>query len=445
MTLTAFSRGRDTRIATRLATRFALTAAVGMGLFAAPAFAQQQQELQPGWNFTVERIATGVNNGYQLAFDPQGRQVYFADTRWRTEARDEDGNISVTQRATGKLVQFDAETRAIAATYSYLGLSRSDGNGTEADAFDWDGIEATSLSSMRTQFSPYGVAVDYNDGDPLVITTTARGRDEAFGYGGHVVVFNPSAGDPTDADRIWQFEDGSPIFDGVRRVAVNTQTHKAFVTNFAEARAENGERPGYVVVIDLPTRTVEARVAIPEGGAIGVAVDEANNLVYVGTLTSDNLYVIDAGALDTSNAQDLELNAGAITELEAAVGENARPTYNADLQRLYVSAYADPAGLITVVDANPESDAYGTVIGTVETGPTNANEVDGERGLLYSANLGAREVVVYDAETLEELLRLPTTGNALNIGIDPETRDVWVSNFSQASVTDVFTLTYVDE
>src|SRR5690606_3420379 len=376
MTLTAFSRGRAARVA--------LSALMGAGLFAAPAFAQDAAE--SGWAFTVERIATGVNNGYQLAFDPEGRQVYFADTRWRTEARDEDGNVAVTQRATGKLVQFDAETRAIAAVYSYLGLSRSDGNGTEGDPFNWDGIEATSLSSMRTQFSPYGIAVDYNDGDPLVITTTARGRDEAFGYGGHVVVFNPAAGDPTDADRIWQFEDGSPVFDGVRRVAVNTRTHKAFVTNFADARGDKA-RAGFVVVIDLLTRAVEARVAIPEGGAIGVAVDENRDLVYVGSLVGENLYVIDAGALDNSDPADLALNADAVTLLPASVPENARPTYSPELQRLYISSYASPEGTITVADADTDSAAYGEVIDTITTGPTNAVAVDGERGLLYSANL----------------------------------------------------------
>ncbi|RDE08579.1 YncE family protein [Pelagibacterium lacus] len=434
MTLIASSTARRLRTA-------ALVIA-GAGLLAPAAFAQEVAE--SGWAYTVERIATGVNNGYQLAFDSEGRQVYFADTRWRSEARDADGNVAVTQRATGKVVQFDAETRAISDIYSYLGLSRSDGNGTEGDAFDWTGVDAESLSSMRSHFSPYGIAVDYNGGDPLVITTTARGRDAELGYGGHVVVFNPAQGDPTDADRIWQLEDGSPVFDGVRRVAVNTETHKAFVTNFADARGDK-TRPGFVVVIDLPTRTVEARVAIPEGGAIGLAVDEERNLVYVGSLVGENLYVIDAGALDTSAPADLELNADAVTLLPASVPENARPTYSPELQRLYISSYASPEGTITVVDADTDSASYGEVIDTIATGPTNSVAVDGERGLLYSANLGDREVVVYDAESFEELHRLPTTGNALNVGIDPATGDAWVSNFSQASVTDVFTLTYVGE
>lgn len=425
--------------------RVSLSAVLGAGLMASVANAQQQQE-EPatGWQYTVESIATGVNNGYQLAFDPEGRQVYFADTRWRTEARDAEGNISVTQRATGKVVQFDSETRSIAGTYSYLGLSRMDGNGTEGDAFDWTGVEGESLSSMRTQFSPYGIAVASNNGDPIVVTTTARARDPELGYGGNVVIFNPSEGDPTDDDRLWAFEDGTPIFDGLRRVVVNNQTNKAYFGNFAAWRREAGDRPGFVVVVDLPTKTVDARIALPEGGAIGLAVDEERNLVYVGTIASEKLYVIDANDLDTSDPQSFDLNADAVTELAAVVPQNARPTYSPELQRLYISSYADPEGTITVVDADPESASYGEVLDTIATGPTNSTAVDAERGLLYSANLGAREVVVYSTEDHSELLRLPTTGNALNIGIDPVTHDLWVSNFAQASITDVFTLTYVE-
>lgn len=423
--------------------RVAAIAMIGTGLTVPFAMAQTEQQGAPGWSYKVERIATGVNNGYQLAFDEIGRQVYFADTRWRTEERDAEGKVTVTQRATGKVVQFDAETRSIVDTYSYLGLSRQDGNGTEGDAFDWTGVEGESLSSMRTQFSPYGIAVANNGGDPYIVTTTARARDPELGYGGNVVIFPASQGEPTDADRLWAFEDGSPIFDGLRRVVVNNETNKAYFGNFASWRREAGDRAGYVVVVDLPTKAVEARIAVGEGGVIGLAVDEERNLVYVGTIAAEKLYVIDANDLDVSDAKSFDLNADAVTELAAVVPQNARPTYSPADQRLYISSYNDPEGTITVVDANPESATYGQTIQTIVTGPTNSVAVDGERGLLYSANLGAREVVVYKTDDFSEVLRLPTSGNALNIGVDPVTHDVWVSNFAQASITDVFSVSYV--
>lgn len=424
--------------------RLTAVALIGTSLVAPFAIAQDEPQGAPGWSYKVERIATGVNNGYQLAFDEAGRQAYFADTRWRTEERDAEGNVVVTQRATGKVVQFDAETRSIVDTYSYLGLSRADGNGLEGDAFDWTGIEGESLSSMRTQFSPYGIAVAHNGGDPYVVTTTARARDPELGYGGNVVIFQPSQGEPTDADRLWAFEDGTPIFDGLRRVAVDNATNKAYFGNFASWRREAGDRPGFVAVVDLPTKTVEARIAVGEGGVIGLAVDEARNLVYAGTISAEKLYVIDASNLDTSDPKNLDLNAAVVTELAAVVPQNARPTYSPEEQRLYISSYADPEGTITVVDANPDSATYGETIESIVTGPTNSVAVDGERGLLYSANLGAREVVVYKTDDFSEVLRLPTSGNALNIGIDPVSKDVWVSNFAQASITDVFSVSYVE-
>jgi DNA-binding beta-propeller fold protein YncE len=439
---------KDTAHLARFGSRMAGTAAA-IAMLASAAIAQEAPA-QPdnGWTFAGVSLATGVNTGYQLAFDPVGRQVYLTDANWRAEEKRPDGSIVVTRYATGKVVVFDVDSRSWVANHSFLGLSRSNGSGDDTAPLDWSTVAAdvTTANSNRVSFSPNGIAVDgtttnaAGQPDATIITTSARGRDPVLGYGGHVVIYNASQGGPTDADRIWQFEDGTPIFDGIRRVALNTTTHTAYISNFADARGA-GARPGFVAVVDLLTREVEARVRVPETwGAIGVAVDEENNLIYVGTLTGQGLYVIDGDAIDTSNAQDLSLNDAAITQLPAVVGENARPTYSPELKRLYVSTYASPAGKISVIDADPASATYGTVLEVIETGATNSVAVDGERGLIYSANLGDQEVVVYDANTHEELLRMPTTGNALNIGIDPETHDVWVSNFSAASFVNVFSV-----
>lgn len=420
------------------------------GLFAAPAFAQggpgapqQPTVTDSGWAYTVEQIATGINTGYEGAIDPVNRVIYFTDAQWRTEVRDEDGTIRLDRTPSGKVVAFSTETRQPVDTYSYLGLTRIDGSGAEGDWFDWSGVtdpERKALTSMTTNFSPYGIAVDGNLEDPIIVTTTARARTEA-GFGGNVVIFNASAEAPTDADRLFAFEDGTPMFDGVRRIAINTQTHKAYVTNMAEARGDEGERPGFIGVIDLQTRTLEARVRIPERfGAIGVTVDEDNNLVYVGTMSGDRLYVIDAAAIDTSNAQDIELNAALVTELEAVVGGNARPVYDAATKRVYVSSFGEN-GKISVVDADPASDAYGTVLGSIESGVANDLAVDAERGLLFSANLRANnEVIVYDLESLEALFSLPGAGAPLNVAVDPENGDVWVTNFGRTGFASVFSL-----
>lgn len=93
-----------------------------------------------------------------------------------------------------------------------------------------------------------------------------------------------------------------------------------------------------------------------------------------------------------------------------------------------------------MIDADPSSDNYGSMIARIETGPTNMVEVDADRGLLYSANLGDQEVVVYDVRNHMELLRLPTSGNALNLAVDPVSKDLWVSNFSGSGMVDIFRL-----
>lgn len=451
---------------------------------------------EDGPTYSHEAVPTGVEFGFQIGIDDVNRLIYVADARnsregwtWDSTANDGAGEFTGVEQiaeAGAKISVIDIETRQRLDDHDYSELTRNTGDGNERGgwenppSFDDPPCElaegettcvAETGNWNRTSFAPYGIAIDPHTPDgPTIITTNARSNDEELGYGGNIVIYNANDGGPTDDDRLWAFDDGEPILGGSRRLAVNSETHRAYITNMGAAHGRGGPTDGFIAEIDLVTKQPTARIAIPqeelaEGptavGAIGVAVDAANDLIYVGTLRGTGLYVIDGSALDRSDAQDLTLNADAITRLPANVGANARPTYNAELQRLYVSSYPSFGGTghITVVDADPTSDAYGTVIDTI-TGaegseyvseeypaelaamPTNSVEVDGERGLVYSANLGDQEVVVYDAETHAELLRLPTSGHAINLAIDPATGDVWVGNWGNtAQVVDVFTIT----
>ncbi|WP_157983909.1 YncE family protein [Nesterenkonia muleiensis] len=412
-------------------------------------------------DYEVDRLDTGVNNGYQLALDEVNRSVYLADTQWRQETRGEDGEITVRE-SSSKLVEFDVDSKELVRNHDFTGLTLNDGSGTESDPLDWSeaGEDVTSLSTIRTHFGPYGVAVDTSSNS--VITTTARQRNgyADYGYGGGVVLYSADQGEPTDGDRIWAYEDDEPVFDGPRRVAVNPETNRAYVTNLGDGRFGSVSGPdarhGYITVLDTTKRgldAVVAQVAIPKTadqtplGVVGVDVDADHNNIYVGTMGAGDgsLWVIDGDAVEesdptsTSKTESQQANAGAVTELDATVGLNARPTYDPVDKRVYVSAWNDET--ITVVDGDPASSNYGEAIEVIETGSTNSVSIDGERGLLYSANLGDREVVVYDTEDFEPQLVLPTSGNAINIGIDPVSRDLWVSNFSNAGVVDVFSIT----
>ncbi|HMS37656.1 MAG TPA: hypothetical protein PKA93_10870, partial [Arachnia sp.] len=205
-------------------------------LFGSPTAAAAPVVTENGWSYDAESYDTGVANGYQLALDTTNRKVYLSDAAWSKQTRTvtDNGDGTYTYGAdeftvgSGKLSVFDVATRSREAAKSFLNLTRNDGNGKESEPFSWANAAATaaSINSMRTTFSPYGVAVDgTTPGGATVVTTTARQQDADEGFGGGVVVFQPSQGDPTDADRIFEFEDGSPVLAGPRRVAVNTKTH----------------------------------------------------------------------------------------------------------------------------------------------------------------------------------------------------------------------------
>ncbi|MDF1487418.1 Ig-like domain repeat protein [Tessaracoccus caeni] len=440
---------KASRLRTPLIAALSLSLIGSASILGAPTAAADPVVAENGWSYEKESFDTGVQNGYQLALDTANRKVYLSDAYWSRQTREvtanEDGTFTYGPDeftiGSGKLAVFDSASRTREPDQSFLDLTRNDGNGRESEPFSWANaaVDAKSINSMRTTFSPYGVAVDgTTPGGATVVTTTARQQDADEGFGGGVVVYNVSQGAPTDADRVFEFEDGSPIFAGPRRIAVNTKTHKAYVTSLGNSRGKGSD--GFITQIDLLTKKVDARITVPEAvGAVGVAVDEDNNRIYVGAMKESRLYVIDGSKVKTTDAKNLELNNDAITALEATLPSNQRPAYSPELKRLYVASF--DAKTISVIDADPASAGYGKVLHTIETGPTNAVEIDGERNLLYSANLGDQNVVVFDATTYEKLLTLPTSGNAINIGIDPVSRDVWVSNFSNAGKVDVFTIT----
>lgn len=414
--------------------RGALAVLTGFGLVLAPTIAHAAPPApDTTWEASLTSLESGVKSGYQLA--AANGSVYVADAQWRVD---------------GKTVGTPENT------------------------------PMASGNSMRSTFSPYGIAVDPDvNGEAVIVTTTARQRDSAAGYGGGVVIYNASQGAPTDADRVFEFEDGSPVLAGPRRVAVDTERNIAYVTNLGQARSSKG--PGFVLVLDLTKRgadAVIARVGLPGDadneaagwwsnpvgsdvsteGVVGVAVDEANNRVYLGTMTGEKLFVLDGSQIDgTKDPKNTQAYAGAVTELDATVGANARPTFNADTKKVYVSAY--DASKITVVDADPASDTYGETehVIDVTTGSssgnkgTNAVEVDAERGLLYSANLDAG-VTVYDIEndyapiefTAEDgstYTDIVTGDRVVNFGLNEDTGEVWVSTHAAAGKVHVISVT----
>lgn len=412
--------------------------AVSLGLIATPAVAFGAGEDEDvTWTATNESYETGVQNGFQLAIDQLTGSVYVGDAQWRVDAKS-------------------------------IGTPEN----TPID----------SGNSMRSSFSPYGVAVDPDvDGEVVIVTTTARQRDPEAGYGGGVVIYNASQGEPTDADRVFEFDDGSPVLAGPRRVVVDAQRDRAYVTNLGNSRSSQG--PGFILVLDLTKRgadAVIARVGLPEEasssasgwwanpatestqGVVGVAVDEVNNRIYVGTMTGEKLFVIDGSQIDGSkDSQDTQAYVDAVTELDAVVGANARPAYNPDTKKVYVSAYN--ASTVTVVDGDPLSATYGQVEDSFSVNTdapsgslgTNETVVDADRGLLYSANLDAGvsvyditngyEQIVFTAEDGSTYRDIPLPGRSVNIELNKTTGELWVSTHANTGLVHRVTVASSDD
>lgn len=496
------------KVATRPASRtprVALAALTSGALFASPLVlaSPAQAADESGWTYTVQTVQTPIAQGYQSVFDPVNRVFYRTDAQARSDVRSRETVYNDADEAIGwrwvntstggsaKVVAIDAATKTTASTYDYTNLTRLTGK-KESEAHSWDGIAwspnsagTQSQSSLRTHFSPNGIAVDTST--ETIITTHVRqqlnGNDVTqenggtnYGYGGGIVIFGASQGAPTDADRLWKLADGSPILDNARQVAVNSKTHKAYIASMG---AKNGStsRPGHITVIDLATKTVESRIAIPfadsvndatgdlasnlSPGAIDVTVDEENEIVYAGLIVQNGgagnftvpIVAIDAAdaTLDKSNPIDFHLNDDKIDLLSAKVTHNARPTYDATTKKLYVASYSTvvkngttdtPNGQISVVDADPASANYGKVEKSVQVNYINSVAVDPKRGLLYAAENSARKSLVYKLDTLEKVLEVPSSGRTNDLGVDPVTGEVWVGMFSfqgaDASKTDVF-------
>ncbi|KRB76886.1 hypothetical protein ASE01_08945 [Nocardioides sp. Root190] len=484
-----------------------LTAVTGFALVAAPLAlapqpAQAEGEEESGWSYQVESVDTPISQGYQSAFDPVNRKFYRTDAQARSDVRFRETVYDSNEQEIGwkwgysttggaaKLVEVDAKTKTVSKQFDYTNLTRLNG-GRENQAQSWAGIAWSpngqgqqSQSSLRTHFSPNGLAIDPS-ADPTFVSVHVRqqmtGNDITqtngganYGYGGGIVIFNKSQGAPTDADRLWKLADGSPILDNARQVAVNTVTNKAYVASMG-AKNGNANRPGHLTVIDLATKTVEARIALPlrDGafnqvsgdltagqnyGALDVTIDEENEIAYTGLIVSNGgggTFKVPVIAVDVSDANlvkdggaDLHANDAKVDVLPATVTHNARPVFDADTKRIYVASYSNQTvegqanGQISVVDGDTSSATYGTVIDSVQANYINSVAVDSERGIVYAADNSANVVRAYDADTLEPLIAVPGSGRVNDVAVDEVTGEVWVGMFSfsgtSAATTDVF-------
>ncbi len=438
------------------------SAALGVALFAVavPSALAAPAANQPGWSATTTNITTGVNQGYETAFDPYNGKVYVADAQsiraerqfqWTgtppvlstTEYTD-----TVTQAASGKIVQIDANTLAFGKSWNHTGLLDNNGKPSTgivpavigpapANAiitpaswtftFGTPNAQTGIATGNNTQISPqpYGVAIDGNLPDPTIVTANTRTAS--------ITVYKASQATPTNADVIKYASFGltgvqsrTPVVDPIR--------HKAYIAGY------NGVN-GVVVQVNTITKAVEA--VIPAPGVVGLAIDLEGNRLFAGTYQAaatpespkgQFLRILDLSKVNTANPADKTLNSGVVVASVPNVGEDTRPGYDAKTKKVYLAASVaatstTAAPQLTVIDANPASADYAKVVKTVEL-PARPNSVavDAERRLVYVPLLGGRALAVIDADTDEFVQGVPTTGNAVDADVDPRTGTVFVGS-----------------
>lgn len=433
--------------------------ALGVALFA---FAPSATAASTGWSATTQDLATGIISGYETAFDAKNGKLYAADSQaisaqrqWKVTkgATPADPPVvstteysdSIIQAATGKVVRFDAATLSLDKSWSHTALLDNNGNPSTGIimngnvqsgwAFNWNnainpitGIQTGSGTQLGQL--PYGVAVDGNLADPTIVTANTRTQS--------VTIYKASQNAPLNTDVI-KFSTIGPGYSVQSRTpVVDTVNHKAYVAGYQGTT-------GVIFKFSTETKAVEA--VIPAPGVVGLALDEQGGRLFAGTYQAPAtpaspsghfLRIIDLSKV--TNSLVAADNAAAVVKNVPNVGENTRPGYDSATKTVYLAnsvaaGQANPHQ-ITVVDADPASGSYGTVVKTIAS-PNRPNTVvvDAERGLAYVPFLNPRTLGVIDTKTNEFVLFVPLAGNGLDADIDPKTGNVFVANRGSGSTT----------
>ena len=195
----------------------------------------------------------------------------------------------------------------------------------------------------------------------------------------------------------------------VREAIVDEAANKVYVS-VVGGEPGDASRPNQIWVIDGATNTLERKIDVQVGGLTGVALDAANNRLFVTGMGSHDVGVVD-------------LATGA-TVSRWAVGSE-RPTnvaFDARGGRLFVASQG--GGDLTVMNA-----ADGAVIRKVPTGEgalSVAYSAGNDR--IYVANRVAGTVTVVSGADYSVLTNVETGTFPQTIAVDPASNRVYVTN-----------------
>jgi YVTN family beta-propeller protein len=205
-----------------------------------------------------------------------------------------------------------------------------------------------------------------------------------------------------------------PVGDMPYGVAISQDGTRAYVANIAASSNS-------VSVIDTdpssPTYNNEL-CRIPVGGnPIGVAVTPDGSRVYVAQLGSSDVAVIDAASCAVMSPT---IPVGAPS---AAGGIAITP----DGTRAFV-ATGFFSGTVAVIDTDPTSPTYNTVLTTIQVGAFPAGVAitpDGTRA--YVTNGGSNSVSVIDTASNTVIITIPMAGGPFGVAITPDGTRAYVT------------------
>lgn len=255
---------------------------------------------------------------------------------------------------------------------------------------------------------PFGIAINHAT-QKLYAADTKNGQ---------VGVYDIDTG-----EEVARIENPGETSDQLRQVAVDEDSNTVYVSAVGGMSRGDEEGPESAIwVIDGESDTLESIIVDPVKTAAGLALDAANQRLYVSDLATSDIAEIDLESqevLRTFSAVELNDN-----------DPDAKPTpfdtvnleLDADNGILY--AINQKTGGVSIIDVES-----GEIETTVSTGDGALSaRLHPQTGDLYVANRGDGTVSIIDADSRYVTAHLGTGTHPQTIAIAPDTGNVYVSN-----------------
>ncbi|MDN6298043.1 MAG: YncE family protein [Halomonas sp.] len=257
---------------------------------------------------------------------------------------------------------------------------------------------------------PFGIAINH-------ATQTLYAADTK---NGQVGVYDIDSG-----EELALIENPGEASGHLRQIVIDEDSNTIYVSAFGGvSRGDEPAPKSAVWVIDGDTNTLKDTIMNPVQSAAGLALDAANQRLYVADLAASEIAEID---LKSKNHEVLRtFSAVELNENDPDAKPEKFDTINLELDVDNGILYAinQKTGGVSII--NVESGEIETTVSTGD-GALSAR-LHPQSGDLYVANRGDGTVSIIDADSRYVTAHLGTGTHPQTIAIDPKTGNVYVSN-----------------